>query len=486
MFRNTTPRYEILSEDALATLDRGWRRLMTEVGVQFRDQRALDLFAAAGQKVAEDVVFLDPDFVLEQVAKAPSEFDMQARNPAHNVTIGGDHMVFAGAYGAPFVREGAVRRDATMGDYRNFLKLAQQFPTLDSAGGVIVEPNDVPLDSRHLDMIYALQTLTDKIYMGSVISGANAADSIAMSSILFGGGQGAQAGRESIEKTPVMLNIISCNSPLRWDDRMLDALFEYAQAAQPVVLTPFLLMGAMSPVTIPAALVQQVVEALSGVALTQLIRPGAPVVFGSFLSSIDMRTGAPTFGTPESVIGLFATGQIARHFSLPFRTGGTLATSQVTDVQAGYEAMMTMMPTFLAGTNFVMHTAGWLEAGLVTSYEKFIVDMEIQQMLEVAFTPMDIDEASMAFDAHDEVRHGGHFLGAAHTLERFRTCFYMPMLSSSDNFERWTRLGGLDAAERASTIYQQKLEEYQEPPLDPAIREELQEYVVRRRRELGD
>jgi len=486
MFRNTMPRYEILSEDAINTLDQAWRRIVTEIGIQFRDQRSLDLFAAAGQKVEDDIVYLDPEFVLEQVALAPAEFDMQARNPAHNVTIGGDHMVFAGAYGAPFVREGAIRRDATIEDFRNFLKLAQGFPTLDSAGGVIVEPNDLPLDSRHLDMTYALQTLTDKVYMGNVISEANAADSIAMSSILFGGGKGAEAGRATIEQTPVMLNIISCNSPLRWDDRMLGALFEYAKAAQPVVLTPFILLGAMSPVTVPAALAQQLAEALSGVALTQLIRPGAPVVFGSFLSSIDMKTGSPTFGTPESVVGLFATGQLARRFKLPFRTGGTLATSQTPDIQAGYEAMMTMMPTFLAGTNFVMHTAGWLEAGLVTSYEKFIVDMEIQQMLEAAFKPLEIDEGSIAFDAHEEVRHGGHFLGAMHTMERFRTCFYMPFLSSSDNFERWTRGGGLDGADRATKIYRDRLEAYEEPPLDPAIRAELDEYVSRRRRELGD
>ena len=330
-----SPRYEVLSEDALAQLDAGWRRLISEIGIQFRDQRALDLFQAAGQRVEDDVVFLDPEFVLEQVAKAPSEYEMQARNPANNVIIGGDHMVFSTTYGAPFVREGAIRRDGTMEDFRKFLKLAQQFPTLDSAGGVVVEPNDVPLDSRHLDMQRALMTLTDKIFMGSVISEANAADTIAMASILFGGGKGAEAGRASIEKTPVAINIISCNSPLRWDDRMLGALFEYAKAAQPVVLTPFILLGAMSPVTVPAALVQQIAEALSGVALTQLIRPGAPVVFGSFLSSIDMRTGSPTFGTPESVVGLFATGQIARHFKLPFRTGGCLATSQVTDAQAG-------------------------------------------------------------------------------------------------------------------------------------------------------
>lgn len=486
MFTNRMPRYEILSEDAMATLETGWRRLMTEVGVEFSDQRALDLFSKAGQRVVDDVVFLDPDFVLEQVAKAPSEFDMQARNPAHNVHIGGDSMVFTGVYGPPFVREGTTRRDATMNDFENFLRLSQSFETLDSAGGVICEPNDLPLDSRHLDMVYALQTLTDKTYMGSVITGANAADSIAMSEILFGGGQGREAGRASITQTPVVLSIISCNSPLRWDSRMLESLFVYSAAAQPAMITPFLLMGAMSPVTIPAALVQEIVETLSGIALAQLIRPGAPVIFGSFLSTIDMRTGAPTFGTPESVLGLLASAQIARRFNLPFRSGGGLATSQTTDAQSGYEAMMTMLPTFLAGTNFVMHTAGWLEGGLVAGYEKFIVDMEIQQMLEVAFTPLEIDEPSMALDAHVEVGHGGHFLGAAHTMERFRTCFYHPLLSSSANFERWVRDGSQDAAQRAGKIVAERLDSYEAPPLDDAVRDELTEYVARRRKELGD
>ena len=226
-----------------------------------------------------------------------------------------------------------------------------------------------------------------------------------MTEILFG-------SRESIEETPAIISLINCNSPLRWDDRMLESQFEYSAANQPVVLTPFILMGAMSPVTIPAALVQQIVEALSGIALSQLIRPGAPVVFGSFLSNIDMQSGSPTFGTPESGIGLLCTGQIARHFNLPFRTGGGLTSSQVPDAQAGYEALMTLMPTFLAGANWVMHSAGWLEGGLVAGFEKFVIDAQIVEMLQHEFTPLEIDEESMAFGAHEEVGHGGHFLGA--------------------------------------------------------------------------
>ena len=479
MFVNRMPRYEILSADALAQLDAGWRRLVTEIGIEFMSDRALELFRAAGQRVEENTVFLDPEFVLAQVAKAPREFDVQARNPERSVHIGGDHMAFGAVYGPPFVREGDVRRDGTFEDYQNFLRLSQSFSVLDSAGGVVCEPNDTPLDSRHLDMNLALMTLTDKIYMGNVVSGPNARDTIAMSKILFG-------GREAIEQTPVCISLINCNSPLRWDDRMLDALFEYCEAAQPVVLTPFILMGAMSPVTIPAALVQQMAEALSGIALAQLIRPGCPVIFGSFLSNIDMQSGSPTFGTPESGIGLLCTGQIARHFGLPFRTGGGLTSAQVPDAQAGYEALMTLMPTFLAGTNWVMHSAGWLEGGLVAGFEKFVIDAQIVEMLQHEFTPLEINEGSLGFDAHQEVGHGGHFLGSMHTMERFRTCFYRPFLNSSENYERWMRGGAQDTATRAGVIWRKRLEEYEQPALDDAVRAELEEYVTRRRRELGD
>ena len=443
MFLNTMPRYEILSADSVAVLDRGWRRIVSEIGIQFAKPEAVELFRKAGQSVDGDVVKLDPEFVLAQVAKAPREFDVQARNPANSVHIGGDQMVFGGVYGSPFAREGDVRREATMSDFRRLTMLAQSFPQLDTAGGGICEPNDTPLDSRHLDMIFALQTLTDKFYMGNVVSGPNAADTIAMSEILFG-------GRAAIEETPATISLINCNSPLRWDDRMLDAQFEYCAAMQPVVLTPFLLMGAMSPVTIPAALVQQLAEALSGIALAQLIRPGCPVIFG------------------------------------PFRTGGGLNSSQTADAQAAYESLMTLLPTFLAGTNFVMHAAGWLEGGLVSCYEKFIIDIELLRMLRVEFTPLEIDEASLAFGAHEEVGHGGHFLGAAHTMERFRECFYRPLLSSSSNYERWLKQGGKDATARAGEISAKTLDAYEQPPMDGAIRAELEEFVPRRRAELGD
>jgi trimethylamine--corrinoid protein Co-methyltransferase len=388
-------------------------------------------------------------------------------------------MVFSSVYGCPFIREGDVRRDATMNDFENLVKLSQAFDELDSPGGTICEPNDRPLDSRHLDMVYALQTLSDKPYMGSVTSGPNALDTIAMSEILFG-------GREAIERTPASISLINVNSPLRFDDRMLAAMFEYTRANQAVVVTPFLLMGAMSPVSIPATLVQQLAEALAGIALVQMIRPGAPVVFGSFLSNTDMQSGSPSFGTPDSAIGLFCTGQLARKFGIPWRSGGALNAAQTVDAQAAYEALMTLMPTFLAAPNFVMHSAGWLEGGLVSCYEKFIVDIELLKMLRYEFTPLEIDEASLAFGAHEEVGAGGHFLGAAHTLERFRECFYRPLLSSTENFDKWQRNGGRDTTERAGEIWRKTLDEYEQPPIDEGIRTQLEEFVVRRRAELGD
>ena len=477
MFENRMPRYEILSQESMATLTLGWRRIVSEIGIEFMSPWALDVLRDAGQTVEGDNVKFDPDWILKQVALAPSEFNLRARNPKNNVHIGGNSMVFGGVYGPPFVREGDVRRDATFNDYENFCKLAQSFDALDSVGGVVCEPNDLSLDSRHLDMAYAATTLTDKFIMGNVVTAENAKDIIKMAEIIHG-------GRAALLDTPALISLINCNSPLRWDDRMLDSLREYVLAGQPVVVTPFLLMGAMSPVTIPATLAQQIAEALSGIALAQTLNPGCPIVFGSFLSNIDMQSGSPQFGTPESGIGLLCTGQIARSFNLPFRGGGGLNSSQTVDAQSAYQSMMTMMPTFLSGTNWVMHTAGWLEGGLVSCYEKFVLDIEILQSLMTEFTPLEFNIESLAFDAHLEVGHGGHFLGAAHTMERFRDCFYRPFLTNSDNFERWTRLGAKDTKARAAEIYKKKLEDYVAPDIDASMLKELDEFVAMRKSQL--
>ena len=480
MFVNTMPRYEILSADAVGVLDRGWRRIVSEIGIQFAKPEAVELFRKAGQRVDGDVVKLDPEFVLEQVAKAPREFDVQARNPANSVHIGGDHMVFSGVYGCPFVREGEVRREATLDDFRRLSMLAQSFPQLDSAGGVICEPNDAPLDSRHLDMIYALATVTDKFYMGNVVSGPNAVDTIAMTSILFG-------GREKIEQTPATISLINCNSPLRWDDRMLDAQFEYCAANQPVVLTPFLLMGAMSPVTIPAALTQQLAEALSGIALAQLIRPGCPIIFGSFLSNIDMQSGSPAFGTPESAIGLLCTGQLARHYGLPFRTGGGLNASQ-TRGRAGRVRGADDAAAHVPGGHQLRHARGRLAGGRPG-----------QLLREVHH------RRGTAADAAGRVHAAGDRRGLARVRRARggRPRWSLPgrrstpwsgsgnvstgrCCRSTANYERWLKQGGNDTAARAGEICAKTLAEYEPPPLDDAVRAELDDYVTRRRAELGD
>ena len=478
MLINELPRFEILDEAALEELERGWRRIVSELGIEFLHADALEYLRKAGQNVEGELVKFDPDWILEQVAKAPAEFTLQARNPERSVQIGGKSMVFSAVYGCPFVREGLERRNATYQDFQNLVKLAQSFPELDTPGGTICEPDDKPLDSRHLDMVYALMTLSDKPFMGSVTSAANAVDTIAMTEIVF--------GADSIDQTPAVISLINVNSPLRFDDRMLGALIEYAKRGQPTIVTPFLLMGAMSPVSVAATLAQQLAEALAGIALVETIRPGCPVVFDSFLSNTDMQSGSPAFGTPESAVGLFCTGQIARHYKLPFRSGGSLTSSQVVDAQSGYESMMTLWPTFLAGTNFVMHSAGWLESALVSCYEKFVTDVELLRMMYHVFQPLEINEETLAFSAHQEVGQGGHFLGAVHTLERFRECFYRPIVSSTENYERWSRNGGNDTAARANEVWKKKLEEYEEPEMDTAVQEELKAYVDRRRTELGD
>jgi trimethylamine--corrinoid protein Co-methyltransferase len=474
---NEMPRYEILDESSLQELERGWRRIVSELGIDFLHDEAIAAFEAEGQHVEGQLVKFDPDWILEKVKLAPREFDLQARNPDNAIHIGGKHMAFSAVYGCPFVREGLERREATYADFENLVRLSQAFPQLDTPGGTICEPNDKPLDSRHLDMVYALLTLSDKPFMGSVTSGPNAEDTIAMARMVFG---------DSLDETPATISLINVNSPLRYDDRMLSALLAYAKANQALVITPFLLMGAMSPVSVASTLAQQVGEALAGIALVQTIKPGCPVVFGSFLSNTDMQSGSPSFGTPESAVGLLCTGQIARHYGLPFRGGGGLTSSQAVDAQAAYEASMTLWPTFLAGTNFVMHSAGWLESGLVSCYEKFIVDVEVLRMLHEVFEPLKINEETLAYGAHQEVGQGGHFLGAAHTLERFRECFYRPLLSSTENYERWNRNGGKDAAARASDVWRKTIDEYEEPEMDAGLKEELKAYVDRRRTELGD
>ena len=474
------PRFEPLSEESLDTIERGWERLASEVGVRFDHPRALELFREAGQTVDDQIVRFDPGFLREQAALAPRQFTLHARNPERDLIVGGDHMVFAPAQGPPFVRIDGVRREGTMADLESLLKLTQLTEALDTPGRNILEPNDVALDVRHLLRALAAIRLTDRVWSGEPSSKAAAEDCLRLAEIVHG-------GRSAIEARPVLFGNINVNSPLSFDERMLDGLLAYAAAGQAVIVTPFLLMGAMAPVTSPAALVQQTAEALAGIALVQLVRPGTPSIMGSFLSTTDMKSGSPAFGGPESAFGLYASGQIARRLQLPWRSGGgTLTASQSVDFQAGYEAFNTLLGAFLAGANVCWQSAGWLEGGLVTSFEKFVADCELLDLLQRQFTPVEIDAGSLAFDAHLEVGHGGHFFGAEHTLARFRECFWRPTVASTENLDRWTRNGSLEHAARASRRWKEMLESYERPPLDAAVEAELVEFVERRARELGD
>lgn len=480
--RNTLPKYTYLSPEAVETIHTNSLRLLEEFGIEFSHPDALTALEQAGAEVVDresGLVRLPRGLVLESVAGAPAQFRLHARNPAHSVTVGGDAMVTAPVYGPPFVHDlDRGRRSALLDDYQNFVRLAQMTPQISNAGGTVVEPEDEPQETRHLDMIYALLTLADKSFMGSVTSAENARDSIELAALVFG-------GRDALAARPVMISLINVNSPRRYDTRMLEALLEYARARQPVIITPFILAGAMSPAALGGTLVQQNAEALAGIALAQLVSPGTPVVYGSFLSNTDMQSGSPCFGTPESAMGLFVSAQLARRYHLPFRGGGGLTASKLPDAQAAYEAAMGLWPTFLAGTHFVLHAAGWLESGLVASYEKFVLDVELLRMLEHFLRGIPLDNEGLAWDAHAEVAPGGHFLGTEHTMRHFRDAFYRPLVSDVSNFERWQSKGALPADARANAIWKKWLADYERPPLDPAVDEALRAYITRRKAEIS-
>jgi len=481
MWKNRFRPYDILSGEDVEAIHGQAMTILQEIGIDFLHDRARELFGQAGMQVEDMRVRFDPAFVLEQVAKAPASFEYQARNPAHTVTIGGENLVTAPVYGPPFITDlERGRRGATIEDFNNFDKMAQAVEQIHCAGGTTVEPEDLPLGSRHLDMVYSHLRWTDKPIMGSVISSENARDTIEMASIVFG-------GRDKIERTPAILSLINVNSPLRYDDRMLGALLEYSDAGQPVIVTPFLMAGAMSPMGLAGTVAQQTAEALAGIALVQLIRPGTPSVYGSFLTNTDMQSGSPAFGTPESALGILASAQMARHYNLPFRGGGALTSSKAPDAQAAYESMMCMWPTVLGGVNFVLHAAGWLESALLASYEKFVIDVEALRMFEwMLKRGLPVDEEGLAMDALREVGPGGHFLGSEHTLRNYRTGFYRPWISSTENYDRWNRTGARTADVVATEKWKQLLADYKDPGIDPGVDEALKEFMTRRKPELDN
>jgi trimethylamine---corrinoid protein Co-methyltransferase len=470
---------EVLSEEGIELIEHNAEVILEDVGVIIRDYpSALEVFAGAGADVQGDRVRFPKGLCRQLVGQAPAVYTQHARNPARSVQIGGNATVLAPNYGSPFVHdlEGG-RRYATLADFQNFVKLTYLSPWLHHSGGTVCEPVDVPVNKRHLDMVYAHIRYSDKPFMGSVTAGSRALDSVELARIAFGGDLG--------ERT-VMTSLINAASPLVWDGTMLSAAEAYAANNQACIITPFILAGAMAPTTTAAVAAQTLAEALAGMAFVQLVRPGAPVVFGSFASSMSMQTGAPTFGTPEPALVLYVVAQLARRLGVPFRSGGSLTASKIPDAQAAYESANTLQPTILGGVNFVLHAAGWLEGGLSIGYEKFILDTDQLGMLHTFVKGVDMSPNGQALDAIRENGPGQHFLGSAHTLANFESAFYRSTVADNASYEQWVEDGSLDAAQRATRLWKTQLAEYEPPPIDEAIDEELTGFIARRKAEMPD
>jgi trimethylamine--corrinoid protein Co-methyltransferase len=474
------PLYEPFTNEQLELIEHNAELVLQEIGIDFRDDaEAIRMWKDAGADVKGDRVRCPRGLVRSLLKTAPSEFIQYGRNPERNVMIGGGNTVFAPVYGPPFVRnldEG--RRYATIEDFRNFVKLAYMSPSLHHSGGTVCEPVDIPVAKRHLDMVYSHIRYSDKPFMGSVTAPERAADSVTMAKMVL--------GDEFVDRNCVLVNLINANSPLVFDGTMVGALKVYARANQATVISPFILSGAMSAVTAVGTLTQILAEASVGMAFAQLCRPGAPVVFGTFASSISMQSGAPTFGTPEPAHVLFGAAQLARRIGVPFRSGGGLAASKLPDAQAAHESANTLWPTLLGGVNFVLHAAGWLEGGLVSGYEKFIIDADQLTMFQRFAEGVDFSENGQALDAIREVGPGSHFLGCAHTQANFETAFWRSAIADNNSFEQWRDDGGKDAAQRANETWKRMLREYEAPPLDPSIDEALKEFMARRKEKLPD
>ncbi len=476
------PPYEMLDEEQLVNIETHADRILQEIGMEIRgDADAIRLWKEAGAEIVGESRVRIPMGLARQIVRrsAPKEFTQHSRNPARSVTIGGRATVFAPAYGPPFVScADHGRRYGTLLDFQNFVKLAYMIPWLHHSGGTVCEPTDIPVNKRHLDMLYAHMALSDKPFMGSVTTAPRAADSIEMCRILF--------GAEFVDKHCVILGNVNVNSPLVLDGEASRVIRTYAAANQAPVCVPFILGGAMGPVTTAGGLAQCFAEAIFCVALGQLERPGSPVILGNFLSSISLKSGAPTFGTPEPSLAYFAIGQLARRLGVPLRCGGNLCASKAVDAQAAYESASSLWPAFLAGANFVLHSAGWLEAGLVMSYEKFVIDAEQCGAFHVVGRGLTLDDNGFAMDAFAEVGPGSHFLGSAHTMRNFETAFFDFELSDNNSFEQWTQEGSHDIVWRANRKWKALLESYQPPAVDAAKDEALKAFVAMRKASMPD
>ena len=482
--------YNILNEEGLAIIEANADTILQEVGIEIReDPESVEMFRKAGA----DCKALDnhPEFVRVRFPKglprsiiqktAPKIFTQHARNPERSVQIGGNATVFAPVYGPPFVRAlDGERRYGTIADFRDLVRLTYMAPSLHHSGGTVCEPVDIPVNKRHLDMVEAHIRYSDKPFMGSVTHPLRAEDSVDMAKLTF--------GEKFVDENCVMISLINANSPMIYDATMLGALKVYAKANQGTIVTPFILSGAMSPVAQAGTLTQVLAEVLAGACLTQLCRPGAPVIFGVFASSMSMQTGAPTFGTPEPSLVIYGAAQLARRLGLPFRSGGSLCASKLPDAQAAYESAQTLIPTLMAGTNFVLHAAGWLEGGLVSSFDKFVMDVDQCAMMQRFAAGIDMSENGQALDAIRETRNAGktHFLESAHTRANFETAFYRSMVANNDSYEQWLAEGQKRTEDKAHGLAEKWLKDYEAPALDPAIGDALTEFVAKKKASFPD
>ena len=474
------PLYEMLSDEGAEIIENNAETILEEIGIEFKDDpEALDILREHGADVQGQRVHFPRGLCREYCQKAPSEFTQHARNPARSVEIGGNKTVFAPVYGPPFIRDlDNERRYATIEDFRNMVKLIYMLPGLHHSGGTVCEPVDLSVPKRHLEMLYTHMKYSDKPFMGSVTAASRAQDTVDMAKVLFGDG--------FLDENNVLVSLINANSPMTWDDTMLGALKVYARHGQAVIISPFILAGAMSPVSVAGTLAQTLAEAMSGIAFAQMVRPGAPVIFVSFASSMSMQTGAPTFGTPEPALVLNGCAKLARRLGVPFRSGGSLTAAKTVDAQAAYESTHTIMPSVTSGVNFVLHSAGWMEGGLVSDFRKLLLDADQLTMMQRMVGGIDLSENGQAMDAIRETGPGQHFLGSSHTQANFEDAFWRSDLADYTTFEQWSSEGAVESAKRAENRARTMLNNYEAPAIDPAIDEALIAFKAKRMEELPD
>ncbi|HMT93052.1 trimethylamine methyltransferase family protein [uncultured Thiothrix sp.] len=481
ILKNPYKPIEIIYEEQIEQIHHASMRILEEVGMDILDEDARALMKQCGAKVTEGShrVHFDRHLIMHYLASVPESFTLHARNPAHHLQIGKNFTSFGTVASAPNASSmDGGRRAGNHADYQNFLRLMQSFNILQFTGGYPVEPVDIHASVRHLDCLADCVTLTDKVFHAYSLGRQRNRDGIEIARIARG------ISHEHLEQEPSLFTIINSSSPLRLDQPMLQGIMEMSARNQVVMLTPFTLAGAMAPVTLAGAIAQQNAEALAGIAFTQMVRRGAPAVYGGFTSNVDMKSGAPAFGTPEYVLAAQISGQLARHYQIPFRSSNVCASNTV-DAQAAYESTMALWGAIMGGANFLMHGAGWLEGGLCASFEKLIIDADLLQMMAVYLQGVTVDEATLALEAVKDVGPGGHYFGTAHTMARYKEAFYAPLVSDWRNFETWQEAGSPTTYEHAHQLYKQILQHYEPPPLDAAIREELDAFVARRKSEGG-